>query len=203
MGDGQIYRINNPEHRYTRGGSFTIVLTVSGPAGKDTVKAEIMVRKASLAFSVKPEIPEERTTVVFVNESVGKFKDWKWDFGDGKTGSQKSPEHIYEKPGSYQINLTATGPDNRTVKTVRKIQVKSGAKPVISFKLPPGTVNKSRPPLTIKIENNCQGSIKKYAWDFGDGSTTDDVNPVHTYEKPRSEERRVGKECRSRWSPYH
>src|SRR2546422_3205520 len=22
-------------------------------------------------------------------------------------------------------------------------------------------------------------------------------------EKPRSEERRVGKECRSRWSPYH
>ena len=23
------------------------------------------------------------------------------------------------------------------------------------------------------------------------------------YNKPRSEERRVGKECRSRWSPYH
>ena len=22
-------------------------------------------------------------------------------------------------------------------------------------------------------------------------------------DKPRSEERRVGKECRSRWSPYH
>ena len=25
----------------------------------------------------------------------------------------------------------------------------------------------------------------------------------HTDLKPRSEERRVGKECRSRWSPYH
>ena len=24
-----------------------------------------------------------------------------------------------------------------------------------------------------------------------------------TIDKPRSEERRVGKECRSRWSPYH
>ena len=24
-----------------------------------------------------------------------------------------------------------------------------------------------------------------------------------TAETPRSEERRVGKECRSRWSPYH
>ena len=27
--------------------------------------------------------------------------------------------------------------------------------------------------------------------------------PVYQYEKLRSEERRVGKECRSRWSPYH
>ena len=24
-----------------------------------------------------------------------------------------------------------------------------------------------------------------------------------SYERARSEERRVGKECRSRWSPYH
>src|SRR2546425_377951 len=26
---------------------------------------------------------------------------------------------------------------------------------------------------------------------------------LHAVVKPRSEERRVGKECRSRWSPYH
>ena len=27
--------------------------------------------------------------------------------------------------------------------------------------------------------------------------------PKEAYFAPRSEERRVGKECRSRWSPYH
>ena len=26
---------------------------------------------------------------------------------------------------------------------------------------------------------------------------------IEMYQKNRSEERRVGKECRSRWSPYH
>jgi len=26
---------------------------------------------------------------------------------------------------------------------------------------------------------------------------------IHQLKKKRSEERRVGKECRSRWSPYH
>ena len=29
------------------------------------------------------------------------------------------------------------------------------------------------------------------------------VRGVHPEPSPRSEERRVGKECRSRWSPYH
>ena len=29
------------------------------------------------------------------------------------------------------------------------------------------------------------------------------LSPVLVVEKSRSEERRVGKECRSRWSPYH
>ena len=30
-----------------------------------------------------------------------------------------------------------------------------------------------------------------------------EIEPGHEYEPGRSEERRVGKECRSRWSPYH
>ena len=30
-----------------------------------------------------------------------------------------------------------------------------------------------------------------------------DMNPFGILYNPRSEERRVGKECRSRWSPYH
>src|SRR2546422_11780651 len=43
-------------------------------------------------------------------------------------------------------------------------------------------------------------NMHEFAW----GGTTD--NPHHgTCRNPwnRSEERRVGKECRSRWSPYH
>ena len=30
-----------------------------------------------------------------------------------------------------------------------------------------------------------------------------DPFPIHLFHDERSEERRVGKECRSRWSPYH
>ena len=35
------------------------------------------------------------------------------------------------------------------------------------------------------------------------GNTIENVRSVKRHFKQRSEERRVGKECRSRWSPYH
>ena len=35
------------------------------------------------------------------------------------------------------------------------------------------------------------------------GSGSGSGQPVKAYKHNRSEERRVGKECRSRWSPYH
>ena len=40
-------------------------------------------------------------------------------------------------------------------------------------------------------------------WKNGDGFGYHAGIAVSTYTKNRSEERRVGKECRSRWSPYH
>ena len=37
----------------------------------------------------------------------------------------------------------------------------------------------------------------------GEGGGYTDVTKVNASTRSRSEERRVGKECRSRWSPYH
>ena len=39
--------------------------------------------------------------------------------------------------------------------------------------------------------------------DSGDDITTPDLCLITIDDYSRSEERRVGKECRSRWSPYH
>ena len=53
------------------------------------------------------------------------------------------------------------------------------------------------PKCVIGIENNkpeCIDLLCKKT----NGDSTIEVKPL-----PRSEERRVGKECRSRWSPYH
>ena len=49
-----------------------------------------------------------------------------------------------------------------------------------------------------------QAQQAKYVFYFiGDGMGVNQVLGTEMYRGERSEERRVGKECRSRWSPYH
>jgi PKD repeat protein len=46
----------------------------------------------------------------FTNDSSGEVTSWSWDFGDGGTSTQASPNHTYTVPGVYTVSLTATGP---------------------------------------------------------------------------------------------
>ena len=55
--------------------------------------------------------------------------------------------------------------------------------------------------IIVDLQNIPQFLIAAYAaWKLG--MIVVPVNPMYK-ERERSEERRVGKECRSRWSPYH
>ena len=46
--------------------------------------------------------------------------------------------------------------------------------------------------------------VKLMHLESGEGWSLEKVNAIEfEYRRFRSEERRVGKECRSRWSPYH
>ena len=47
------------------------------------------------------------------------------------------------------------------------------------------------------IKKSLEGSLKRLKTDYID------LYYLHRVDPNRSEERRVGKECRSRWSPYH
>jgi len=272
MGDGTVLETPQAKHAYMKGGTFTITLTVSGAAGTDSMEDQILVRQAQLAFSLRTKELKHNVPVVFVNESVGNFKDWKWDFGDNLTDSNRNPDaHIYKEPGNYTITLFATGPDGKRQTVTKEIIVEtSDIQPTASFVYRPeepeaggkisfifdgkGTVTRyewdmgdgnepagsntidyvfespgeykvtlkvsndsgqhdsceklvtvkdphqeaqisfrikkdseTDTDYTIEVENNCTGSIKKYLWDFGDGITTDDEAPRHTYIKKSQE----------------
>ena len=54
--------------------------------------------------------------------------------------------------------------------------------------------------VPVKEGENIEKALKKFKRKF---EKTGIVKELRSRQQFRSEERRVGKECRSRWSPYH
>src|SRR5256886_15170284 len=68
------------------------------------------------------------------------------------------------------------------------------------------SVSSRAPARTPPWPHSVIGAIVSVGWAYGGGGDEGDSRPCSG--RPggaalRSEERRVGKECRSRWSPYH
>src|SRR5690348_12566513 len=59
--------------------------------------------------------------------------------------------------------------------------------------------------LAVDVEMNTVDGYAISSWEkgYGDMEFVPDWETIRLLPHHRSEERRVGKECRSRWSPYH
>lgn len=57
-------------------------------------------------FTLQDEDRKAPSTIVFQNNSE-KSESYLWDFGDGKTSTEESPEHKYFLSGKYKVKLTA------------------------------------------------------------------------------------------------
>lgn len=55
-----------------------------------------------------------RRLIAFTDESIGNITSWSWDFGDGKTSSERHPVHAYAKTGMYVVILWVEGPEGKS-----------------------------------------------------------------------------------------
>ena len=108
---------------------------------------------------------------------------WLWDFGDGNTSTLENPEHIYAVPGTYTVTLTSknSAGSSTAVKqflvTVTSTQHVVGG-PDISFTATPLV---GSTPLVVQFTDQSTLSPIRWVWNFGDGNTSTDQNPSHTY----------------------
>jgi PKD repeat protein len=49
-------------------------------------------------------------TVKFYDRSTGEITEWRWNFGDGGTSTQRAPSHTYTSAGKYTVTLVVEGP---------------------------------------------------------------------------------------------
>jgi len=130
------------------------------------------------AFTASPTSGTAPLGVQFTDTSTGSPTSWAWSFGDGGTSTQQSPSHTFTAAGNYTVQLTAAnagGPSS----TTRSISVSAApVKPTASFTANPtsGTA-----PLNVQFTDTSTGAPTSWAWDFGDGATSTQQSPSHSF----------------------
>jgi uncharacterized repeat protein (TIGR03803 family) len=120
--------------------------------------------------------------VHFTNCSAGSFTKWLWHFGDGQTSKIWNPNHTYRKAGTYTVTLCMTGAKGTCTCTQPGL-ITVYAAPKAHFSAAPGSGDA---PLTVNFTNESTGIVTSWLWNFGDGITSTDPNPTHTYDSPRT-----------------
>ena len=118
--------------------------------------------------------------IIFTDISTGPVKYWLWEFGDGTSSAAKSPVHIYQKPGTFNITLTVKNDifsDTLTKNGI--VQTFTPAKANFISKNTEGPE-----PLSVSFIDQSEGIINDREWSFGDGQTSNEINPNHEYSDP-------------------
>jgi gliding motility-associated-like protein len=119
--------------------------------------------------------------VNFQDLSTGNPTSWAWDFGNGSTSSLQNPTATYFDPGTYTVTLAVTNA-NGTNTLVRANYVVVHSLPTVNFIADDST---GCFPLPVQFTDLSTGgpgnTIAAWEWDFGDGASSTQQNPSHTY----------------------
>ncbi len=151
----------------------------------------------SLSVSQGPEPPnavitanptngQEPLTVSFdASQSTDPNDDitgYYWDFGDGNTDSGVTVTHTYSTAGTYTVTLTVVDSNGFTDNDTVVISVSVNNPPTADFSW--GAARSTGKTYQFQDKSSDDGAVVKWNWEFGDGTTSSDQNPSHSYTSP-------------------
>lgn len=109
FGDGNGSSEYYPSHFYEAPGSYEVALTVCNDSGCDTETQTVVVSVVLLINQVA-NIPTTGIVGQEINfsDQTENIDNWTWVFGDGSVSDEQSPTHVYEEPGTYEVELIVT-----------------------------------------------------------------------------------------------
>lgn len=191
FGDGSRAEGNGTEvrHTYREEGSYKVSLTVYDPWNANaTCTAGINVKpneKPMALFSYSPAEIKAGDEVRFTDSSTdpdGSVAKWSWNFGDGTTSADRNPRHTYTNPGSYTVMLTVEDENGLKGTYYKEIIVEPmNYPPTADFTFLPKEPKAGEEISFADKSYDRDGNIVGWSWDFGDGSTSSEAEPVHVY----------------------
>ena len=130
-------------------------------------------------FTGSPLVSSVPLSVQFVDKSSNLPTSWSWDFGDSSTSTDQHPVHTYSNPGTYDVSLTATNSSGSSTYLQQAfIVAEPPGIPSADFSASPRS---GGGPLTVNFVDQSTGNPTSWSWDFGDGATSNQQNPTHTF----------------------
>lgn len=184
--DGSTSDAQNPLVVVPEPGMWPVRLTVSRTRDIDGTQTDTIERSIPVFpilepdFDWRPEAPVEGEPVEFMDLTAGPVESWRWTFGDGAEDTTSDPVHTYEQPGSYDVVLEVGYPvadELLTWSVARTIVVGAALAPDFSWQ--PEMPRVGDP---VQFTDLTPGEVASWQWDFGDGTSAADQNPVHSYD---------------------
>lgn len=160
-------------------GMHEVLLRASSEHCRDSVSQQVTVYPGEPVAVISSDIIEgcgETLTVRFSAEQSEFSTSYYWEFGDEVGNSpEKNPVYTYQDPGSYEVSLRATGPAGIDYD---QIQIEVFDPPTAGFGVDSRYLT---PGEEVQFNNNSIGA-DTIAWDFGDGGSSRETDPLYIYD---------------------
>jgi uncharacterized protein YkwD/PKD repeat protein len=179
LGDGRMVDADNPTVVYPLPGEYEVKLHIANPLATVVIPARLTVTAEPAAdFELERSGASVNEPFTFYNLSGGQPPlRYSWDFGDGRTSSERHPRHAYEQPGLYQARLIVENDYGRDEIT---IPVPVGYPPLADLILEP--FGRTGEPLRGQAFGD--GSVTDFEWRMGDGQTLTGEFVQYVYRQP-------------------
>jgi gliding motility-associated-like protein len=117
--------------------------------------------------------------VVNFNNQSTNVTTYSWNFGDGNTSTTASPTNTFPGPGVYQVTLITANPTSCNKFDTAQHSISVFPSPTADFTWVPNPPT----PNTPNVFTNLSTGATHYLWDFGDGVTSVEKDPIHVFEK--------------------
>jgi len=178
FGDGATSTLKNPTHTFSTPPTAPVKLSIVDTFGCTNSRAKPNINYFKPGFTALNTSGCNPLTVSFSDTSAGAVA-WFWDFGDGSTSSQQNPTHVYNNDGNYTITLIATAPSG-CQDTVLVSNLVTVVSPVADFS---ASTTAGCSPTQVSFVNQSSNAVS-YSWQFGNGSSSQVLNPTHIYNIP-------------------
>lgn len=170
-------------HIFSNPGQTIIKLIANNGIETDSFSVELLLSNPIpiANFESENDSCTAPCTIQFTNTSLYS-SSYEWNFGDGGTSSDVSPSYTYVAAGTYEATLLSSNDEgsDQVSKQITILEKKDPCNIPSLFSIEPD-VDQFGTPVSIQFNSNVASNEFDYSWDFGDGTSSSELAPLHDY----------------------